>query len=667
VALAVKSGKSAREMVGADKIKAAKKAKSAADAIAGDVDDAIAGFLDGEKAEDEDDSDVSEEEDSEEANAKIDDELDDLVEKRRKEERIDAKKTANRQKKQEWRKKLSLNVQSGGQDEPELLRATNKLSIKALEEQDDYIDPALRSEDEEEASEEDEEDSDSDEELDRYARMEVDLAIGHALKGANDAEKFRSQVQRKMKKKKETRRERVMAAWSGELMAFNNALDDQAYKQHLVDNRVSDEEDDDDDSDDDGDVDLKTLRLSQSAAFKSIDYDSMEASLGGPQLSIAARELLEERTQEPKKRKVAKDDDDLTGDEDETALATVAAEGQDQLKEQHRASRWFSQDIFKSVGAGASSSSKEIIPLDRDSSAEEEEDGVMQEYDDKDLPKMPLTDKEKRKILRKKEMEKLERLGKKPVKDNTPMEVAAQEAPVKLNMSGPHKPSDPREHAETLALGTLLTDNKKSRMDLIDASYNRWTFDGDEALPDWFTEDENKHNKPELPITKEMMATFAAKLREINARPIRKVAEAKARKGRRLKLRLEKLRKTAMSLADTPDMSETAKARMMRKQVSKAMRQDQRAVTTVAIKKGGGGTRGKKEGKTPKGAKVKVVDRRMKSDTRSEKKAVKRAGAGGRAKVRGKMQKQQRKQRGAQGKTSGGGRAQGQGLQGQGV
>merc|ERR1719236_266378 len=102
-------------------------------------------------------------------------------------------------------------------------------------------------------------------------------------------------------------------------------------------------------------------------------------------------------------------------------------------------------------------------------------------------------------------------------------------------------------------------------MDILDAAYNRYTFDGDEALPDWFTEDENKHNKPELPITKELMDQFRAKLREINARPIRKVTEAKARKARRLKLRLDKLRKSAMSMADTPDMSDSAKARMMRK------------------------------------------------------------------------------------------------------
>merc|ERR1740130_1029460 len=144
------------------------------------------------------------------------------------------KKTANRQKKQEWRKKLSLGVVTKSQDEPELLRA-NKLSIQALEDQDLYMDP--ENSDDEEEEDDEEEDSESDDELDRYARMEVDLAVAHQLGKAHDGEKFRKRMQRKMKAKKETRRERVMAAWAGELNAFNEALDQKAYHQHLLDNR----------------------------------------------------------------------------------------------------------------------------------------------------------------------------------------------------------------------------------------------------------------------------------------------------------------------------------------------------------------------------------------------------------------------------------------------
>merc|ERR1719168_537165 len=68
-------------------------------------------------------------------------------------------------------------------------------------------------------------------------------------------------------------------------------------------------------------------------------------------------------------------------------------------------------------------------------------------------------------------------------------------------------------------------------------------------------------------------------------------------------------------------MSEVAKARQMRKAISKAARADERKVQVVAIQKGGGG-RSQTKGKVPKGAKVKVVDRRLKSDRRGEKKAA---------------------------------------------
>jgi len=289
------------------------------------------------------------------------------------------------------------------------------------------------------------------------------------------------------------------------------------------------------------------------------------------------------------------------------------------LRAIHRADRWFSQDIFRTAGAG-------------DDGSDGGSDGEVREIDESLLPKLPLTDKEKRKLERKKRRER--NVCRKTMKvddaERLPMEVAPLEAPKPLvpmaSDSGKfQKPSDPRELAETLALGSLMIESKKSRMELIDAGYNRYTFDKQLDLPEWFVENEEKHNKPELPISRELMDQFRAKLREINARPIRKVAQAKARKKRRLQKRLEKLRGTALSLMDTPDMSEAAKARQMRKAVNQAAKQERRKVTVVAIKKGGGGNRGRNEkGKVPKGAKTKVVDKRMKSDRRGEKRANKR-------------------------------------------
>ncbi len=56
-----------------------------------------------------------------------------------------------------------------------------------------------------------------------------------------------------------------------------------------------------------------------------------------------------------------------------------------------------------------------------------------------------------------------------------------------------------------------------------------------------------------------MVADYRARLKEVNARPIKKIAEAKARKRQRSLKRMEKLRKKAEAISDTVDISEKEK------------------------------------------------------------------------------------------------------------
>lgn len=79
---------------------------------------------------------------------------------------------------------------------------------------------------------------------------------------------------------------------------------------------------------------------------------------------------------------------------------------------------------------------------------------------------------------------------------------------------------------------------------MIDGSYNRFSFHDDETnLPDWFVDDEHKAYLPNLPITKDEILQEKLAIQDFNAKPSKKVAEAKARKKKRMARAMEKIRK----------------------------------------------------------------------------------------------------------------------------
>ena len=170
---------------------------------------------------------------------------------------------------------------------------------------------------------------------------------------------------------------------------------------------------------------------------------------------------------------------------------------------------------------------------------------------------------------------------------------------------------------EGLALGALLKKSKKSREDLIESGYNRWT-NNDDNLPDWFVQDEVKHYQKQVPVTKEMVREFKERLKEINARPIKKIAEAKARKKQRSMKRLEKMKKKVQGIMDTPDALDGEKMQQLKRlyQKSKQNSKQSREVQYVVAKKGVG-----KRVSRPAGVsgRFKVVDPRMKKDSRNVK------------------------------------------------
>jgi AdoMet-dependent rRNA methyltransferase SPB1 len=104
---------------------------------------------------------------------------------------------------------------------------------------------------------------------------------------------------------------------------------------------------------------------------------------------------------------------------------------------------------------------------------------------------------------------------------------------------------DSDDMAETRALAKLML-RKKARTEILDGTYNRYaTFDDPSVLPQWFIEDERKHFRANIPITKEMIAEEKKALKAYNERPSKKVTEAKARKKRRLAKAMNKIKQKA--------------------------------------------------------------------------------------------------------------------------
>lgn len=104
---------------------------------------------------------------------------------------------------------------------------------------------------------------------------------------------------------------------------------------------------------------------------------------------------------------------------------------------------------------------------------------------------------------------------------------------------------DSDDIAETRALAKVML-RKKARNEILESTYNRYAFNDDkQALPQWFLEDEEKHYKTNIPITKEMAAEEKRLLKAYNERPSKKVAEAKARKKKRLAKAMAKVKSKA--------------------------------------------------------------------------------------------------------------------------
>lgn len=176
---------------------------------------------------------------------------------------------------------------------------------------------------------------------------------------------------------------------------------------------------------------------------------------------------------------------------------------------------------------------------------------------------------------------------------------------------------------EAMTLAHQLALGQKTKHDLTDEGFNRYSFRDSENLPAWFIDEEKEHSKINRPITKEAAIAIKQKMKALNARPIKKVAEAKARKKMRSLARLEKIKKKAGLIVEDGDKSEKDKAdeiaKLMRK-VTKKQKTKPKVTLVYATGKN------KALSGRPKGikGKYKMVDGVLKNEQRALRRIAKK-------------------------------------------
>ncbi|CRH00815.1 large subunit rRNA methyltransferase, putative [Plasmodium relictum] len=256
-----------------------------------------------------------------------------------------------------------------------------------------------------------------------------------------------------------------------------------------------------------------------------------------------------------------------------------------------------------------------------DDKLSEELNENIKEIDDSQLPKIPLPEK----LAKKEKKRKLkEKYGNNEVKmkNSSFSIVKTNENTQNINNYFSNLVKDEDELAFIRCIGEKLI-HKKSRMDLIDDSFNRNSYLEDEdTLPDWFVEEEKKFRKPVIPIDKKILDQYKSKINKITRMPIKKVIEAKMRNKKREIAKMKKLEAKIGKIEkneDDPFLQQKAITNLLKKNKSDKKREKSYIVCTgkgskIANKKK------KKGGKSV----VKYVDKRLKKDKRAKKRIEKK-------------------------------------------
>jgi AdoMet-dependent rRNA methyltransferase SPB1 len=175
---------------------------------------------------------------------------------------------------------------------------------------------------------------------------------------------------------------------------------------------------------------------------------------------------------------------------------------------------------------------------------------------------------------------------------------------------------------EALAYARALVNGRRRRDELEDNAFNRRAFADTEGAPDWFVDNERAHNKVSLPVTREDLIAVRQQEIALNARPIKRLVEAKMRKLRRSRRRIERTKQQANAIADQTDIDDKAKMRLLEKLYRGGKAKEEKRERVYVITSKGGKTH-KARGATR--GRVVRVDPRMKKEKRAKKASEKRS------------------------------------------
>ncbi|XP_042864236.1 pre-rRNA 2'-O-ribose RNA methyltransferase FTSJ3-like isoform X2 [Penaeus japonicus] len=272
----------------------------------------------------------------------------------------------------------------------------------------------------------------------------------------------------------------------------------------------------------------------------------------------------------------------LKADGDNPLLTDLVGDHED-AKRIRKAEIWFNQDIFKDVeneideDVGIDLAIKEYksrggelyqqqVAKEKKQEKKQEKKRKAKQDSDSDSESDPDSDTDSEEEVYTDAEDSDDELGPKAKKAKTDKENKAPQygphlaAGAAIREKDKEIPLDP----EGLAFATKLIHSKKAKREIMDAAWNR-NMVGDEDLPEWFVEDENQYNNQPVEVDPADLKMYREREKAVNARTLKKVVEAKARKHRKVKKHMEKARKKAESITANADMTHREKVSQVKK------------------------------------------------------------------------------------------------------